>query len=143
MPTRKISLTPEQDAFIEQVVKASEYQNASEAVRGALRGPQQQRRHEDASKPRALRLHIKAEVEALDRGEFAEVNKPDLKSYFGRIGDRIRQWPDLTLNGAPSLTWARESRTGADSEERWGAVGTRRSAPIRRAHRNSNAPSSE
>jgi antitoxin ParD1/3/4 len=47
MPTRKISLTPEQDAFIEQVVKASEYQNASEAVRDALRAPQQQRRHED------------------------------------------------------------------------------------------------
>jgi hypothetical protein len=66
MPTRKISLTPEQDAFIEQVVTASEYH-----------------------------------------------------------------------------TGARESRTGADSEEQWGAVGTRRSAPIRCAHRNSNAPSGE
>ena len=31
MPTRNISLTPEQDAFVEKVVAAGEYQNASEA----------------------------------------------------------------------------------------------------------------
>ena len=33
MPTRNISLTAEQDAFIESIVKAGEYQDASEAVR--------------------------------------------------------------------------------------------------------------
>jgi putative addiction module CopG family antidote len=33
MPTRNISLTPEQDAFVESVVKAGEYQNATEVVR--------------------------------------------------------------------------------------------------------------
>jgi antitoxin ParD1/3/4 len=37
MPTRNISLTDEQDAFVEKVVQAGEYQNASEAVRDALR----------------------------------------------------------------------------------------------------------
>jgi putative addiction module CopG family antidote len=37
MPTRNISLTAEQDAFVENVVRAGEYQNASEAVRDALR----------------------------------------------------------------------------------------------------------
>jgi putative addiction module CopG family antidote len=47
MPTRNISLTPEQDAFIEEAVKSGEYQNASEAVRDALRALQQRRR-EDA-----------------------------------------------------------------------------------------------
>ena len=44
-----ISLTPEQDAFVEKVVQAGEYQNASEAVRDALR-VLQQRRCEDALK---------------------------------------------------------------------------------------------
>ena len=44
MPTRNISLTDEQDAFVERVVKAGEYQNASEAVRDALRVLQQRRR---------------------------------------------------------------------------------------------------
>ena len=46
MPTRNISLTPEQDAFIEATVKSGEYQNASEAVRDALRALQQRRRED-------------------------------------------------------------------------------------------------
>jgi antitoxin ParD1/3/4 len=33
MPTRNINLTPEQDAFVKEVVEAGEYQNASEVVR--------------------------------------------------------------------------------------------------------------
>ncbi len=37
MPTRNISLTAEQDAFVQEVVEAGEYQNASEAIRDALR----------------------------------------------------------------------------------------------------------
>jgi putative addiction module CopG family antidote len=31
-----ISLTPEQDAFVDSIVKTGEYQNASEAVRDAF-----------------------------------------------------------------------------------------------------------
>jgi antitoxin ParD1/3/4 len=81
MPTRNISLTPEQDAFIEKAVKAGEYQNASEAVRDALRALQQRRR-EDALKLKALRMQIKAGVDALDRGEFTEIADPDLDRYL-------------------------------------------------------------
>ena len=81
MPTRNISLTPEQDAFVESVVKAGEYQNASEAFRDALRALQQRRR-EDALKLKALRVQIKAGVEALERGEFTEVDEADLEGYL-------------------------------------------------------------
>ncbi|HKH32587.1 MAG TPA: type II toxin-antitoxin system ParD family antitoxin [Beijerinckiaceae bacterium] len=81
MPTRNISLTPEQDAFIEKAVKAGEYQNASEAVRDALRALQQ-RRDEDALKLKALRLQIKAGVEALERGEFTEIADAGLDRYL-------------------------------------------------------------
>lgn len=81
MPTRNISLTPEQDAFIDSVVEAGEYQNASEAFRDALRALQQRRR-EDALKLKALRVQIKAGVEALERGEFHEVDELDLESYL-------------------------------------------------------------
>ena len=66
MPTRNISLTAEQDAFIAEVVEAGEYQNASEAVRDALRALQQRRR-EDALKLEALRAEIQAGVDALLR----------------------------------------------------------------------------
>ena len=81
MPTRNISLTPEQDTFIEKAVKSGEYQNASEAVRDALRALQQRRR-EDTLKLKALRMQIEAGVEALERGEFTEVADADLDRYL-------------------------------------------------------------
>ncbi|MFZ5791433.1 MAG: type II toxin-antitoxin system ParD family antitoxin [Pseudomonadota bacterium] len=81
MPTRNISLTPEQDAFIEKAVRSGEYQNASEAVRDALRALQQRRR-EDALKLKALRMQINAGVEAFGRGEFTEIADTDLDRYL-------------------------------------------------------------
>lgn len=84
MPTRNISLTPEQDAFVEKIVKSGEYQNASEALRDALRALQQRRR-EDALKLKALRQQIKVGVDALDRGEVVEVKDRDLDDYLNDL----------------------------------------------------------
>src|SRR5262249_10311057 len=81
MPTRNISLTREQDAFIEKTVKSGEYQNASEAVRDALRALQQRRR-EDTLRLKAVRVQIKRGVDALKRGEFTEVADADLDRYL-------------------------------------------------------------
>ena len=81
MPTRNISLTPEQDAFIAKAVKSGEYQNASEAMRDALRALQQRRR-EDALKLEALRMQVRAGVDALERGELTEVANSDLDRYL-------------------------------------------------------------
>ncbi len=81
MPTRNVSLTAEQDAFVERVVKAGEYQNASEAIRDALRVLQQKRR-EDALKLKALRVQIAAGIQALERGDFTEVADADLDQYL-------------------------------------------------------------
>jgi antitoxin ParD1/3/4 len=84
MPTRNISLTAEQDAFVQEVVEAGEYQNASEAVRDALR-VLQQRRKEASLRLKALRAQIKAGTDALDRGDFAEVEDADLEEYLERL----------------------------------------------------------
>jgi antitoxin ParD1/3/4 len=81
MSTRNISLTPEQDAFIDEVLNSGEYLNASEAVRDAIRALQQ-RRAEDALKLDRLRLSIKAGVAALDRGDYTEVEDADLDTYL-------------------------------------------------------------
>jgi antitoxin ParD1/3/4 len=81
VPTRNVSLTAEQDAFVERIVKAGEYQNASEAIRDALRVLQQKRR-EDALKVRALRAQIKAGLDALERGDFTEVAQAELDDYL-------------------------------------------------------------
>jgi antitoxin ParD1/3/4 len=84
MPTRNISLTAEQDAFVQEVVEAGEYQNASEAVRDALR-VLQQRRKENSLRLKALRAQIKAGTDALERGEFAEIDDADLEGYLERL----------------------------------------------------------
>ena len=77
MPTRNISLTPKHDAFINRVVQSVEYQNASEVVQNALR-VLQQRRGEDALELEALRAQLQGGVDALERGEFVQVDESDL-----------------------------------------------------------------
>ena len=85
MPTRNISLTPEQDAFVAKVVEAGEYQNASEAVRDALR-LRQQRRREDILKLKALRAAMKMGVDELERGDSVELDPAELRAYMSRAG---------------------------------------------------------
>jgi antitoxin ParD1/3/4 len=84
MPTRNISLTDEQDAYVEKLVKAGEYQNASEAVRDALRALAQRRREHDL-KLKALRMQIKAGVDAIKRGDFTEIEESDLDDYLEEL----------------------------------------------------------
>jgi antitoxin ParD1/3/4 len=81
MPTRNVSLTAKEDAFLEKLVKAAEYQNANEAIRDAIRALQRQRR-DDALKLKALRMRITAGVDALERGDFIEVADAALDEYL-------------------------------------------------------------
>ena len=84
MPTRNVSLTPEQDKFLEKMVQAGDYQNASEAIRDALRALWQ-RRQEDALKLKVLRMHIKAGPDALDRGDFTEMEGTDIEAFLEKL----------------------------------------------------------
>jgi antitoxin ParD1/3/4 len=84
MPTRNISLTAEQDAFVQEVVEAGEYQNASEAVRDALRVLQQKRK-EDNLRLKTLRAQLKLGIDAIARGDFSEVDSVDLEAFLERL----------------------------------------------------------
>lgn len=84
MPTRNINLTAEQDAFIEEVVQAGVYQNASEAMRDALRGLQQ-RLKIDELKLDLLRVQLRAGIDALERGEFTEIEDADLDAALDAL----------------------------------------------------------
>jgi antitoxin ParD1/3/4 len=84
MPTRNISLTSEQDAFVSKVVDSGEYQNASEAIRDALRALQQ-RRKEDQLKLKALRAQLATGIAALDRGDFTDVEQADLGAFLNGL----------------------------------------------------------
>lgn len=90
MPTRNVSLTKEQDALVEKMIKSGEYQNASEAIRDALRALQQ-RRKEDALKLKALRARIDVGLAELERGEYDELDETELESYLKRLGTAPRK----------------------------------------------------
>ena len=87
MPTRNVSLTPEQDAFVDELVRKGEYQNASEAMRDALRALQQ-RRNEDAEKLKILRKLVKEGIDDLEAGRYREVAESDLDQYFDELMER-------------------------------------------------------
>jgi antitoxin ParD1/3/4 len=89
MPTRNVSLTPEQDAFIDEVLEKGEYRNASEAMRDALRALQQ-RRAEDALKIERLRKALDAGIADIERGDYEEVDDADLEAWLDRLVDAPR-----------------------------------------------------
>lgn len=84
MPTRNVSLTPEQDAFIDEMLKVGEYRNASEAMRDAIRALQQ-RRAIDALKLERLRQAIDAGLADLENGDYEEVDDADLEAWLDRV----------------------------------------------------------
>ena len=84
MPTRNVSLTPEQDAFIDEVLEKGEYRNASEAMRDAIR-VLQQRRAEERLKLDRLRVAIDQGIAALERGDYTEVEDEDLDAYLDEL----------------------------------------------------------
>ena len=90
MPTRNVNLTPEQDAFVEEAVRTGKYQNASEAVRDALRG-WQERLKADELKLDLLRTQVKIGLDALDRGAFTEVAEADLDATLDALASSSTQ----------------------------------------------------
>ncbi|MGQ0676272.1 MAG: type II toxin-antitoxin system ParD family antitoxin [Rhodospirillales bacterium] len=86
MPTRNVNLTAEQDAFVEEMVRAGKYQNASEAMRDAVRGLQQ-RWKQDELKLDLLRAQLRAGIDALARGEFTEIADAGLDDALDRLAD--------------------------------------------------------
>jgi antitoxin ParD1/3/4 len=90
MPTRNVSLTPEQDAFIDHMLEKGEYRNASEAMRDAIRALQQ-RRSEETLKLDRLRLSIRQGIAALDRGEYTEIGEEDLDTYLDDLAAPARR----------------------------------------------------
>jgi antitoxin ParD1/3/4 len=77
-------LTPEQDEFVDQIVRAGEYHDASEAIRDAVRALQQRRR-EDELKLAALRSLIRVGTDAVEKGNFVDLDEADLDEYLASL----------------------------------------------------------
>lgn len=84
MRTRTINLTPEQDAFIHEMLTRGEYRSASEAVGDAICALQQ-RRAEESPKLDKLRLSIEQGVAALDCGDYIDLEGESLDAYLDEL----------------------------------------------------------
>ncbi|MBL8568300.1 MAG: type II toxin-antitoxin system ParD family antitoxin [Phreatobacter sp.] len=89
MATRNISLTAEQDAFIDEVVGTGDYQNASEAVRDALR-LLRSRREEDALRLEGLRRQLQMGIDAIERGDVIALDDDDIGAFLSRLSSSER-----------------------------------------------------
>ena len=90
MPTRNISLTREQDAFIDEMLENGEYRDASEALRDAIRALKL-RRAEDALKLERLRQVLDIGIVALDRGNYSEIEDEDLDAFLDELVAPVRR----------------------------------------------------
>ena len=82
MPTRNVMLTEHQTAFVEEMVSAGRYQNASEVLRDGLRLVEERQRQYQASLD-AIRAKLAVAAHHLERGECATIaDEEQLESYL-------------------------------------------------------------
>jgi antitoxin ParD1/3/4 len=85
VPTRNINLTDHLDTLIESSIASGHYKNASEVVRDGLR-LLEQRQQEDKAKLKRLRAEVQVGLDALDRGNYVEVDEDGLRSLITDLG---------------------------------------------------------
>lgn len=85
MPTRVTDLPDHLDALIEIGIASGRFQDASEAVREGLHLLEQQ---EDAARLDRLREAARVGFEALDRGDYAELDDDALRRLIGELGQQ-------------------------------------------------------
>ena len=85
MPTRNVHLSDYFDRFISERIAAGRFSNASEVVRDALR-LLEQREREEAARIEWLRTAAQEGFDALDRGEYTELNsRREVKALLEEI----------------------------------------------------------
>lgn len=89
MPTRNVVLTDSQAQFVEQMVQAGRYQNASEVMRDGLRLVQT-REAEQAAKLAALREAVAVGIADIEAGRYTTFESVDaLDRHLADITDRV------------------------------------------------------
>ncbi|MDR2189231.1 MAG: type II toxin-antitoxin system ParD family antitoxin [Azonexus sp.] len=82
MPTRNVVITDRQASFIEQMVDAGRYQNASEVLREGLRMVEQ-REAENAARLQALRQAIEVGIDDIEAGRYTALRTAEeLDAHF-------------------------------------------------------------
>jgi antitoxin ParD1/3/4 len=86
MPTRNITLSAEQDAFVEKVVRNGQYETASDAIRDALQNLQAVM-ESDALKLERLRREVRVGLDDMAAGRFVSIPDDALDALITGLGD--------------------------------------------------------
>jgi antitoxin ParD1/3/4 len=84
MPTKNVSLSPQQAKFVRQSIKDGGFRNASEVLRAGLR-LLEQRQKADELKLAALRKMCKEGFDQIDQGKYELVDPNDLEAFLDRL----------------------------------------------------------
>jgi len=88
MPTRNINLTEHYDRFVEELVDAGKYKNASEVLRAGLRLLEQQTQTDDEKLTLLKRLAADG-FRSLDQGQgLSMASESGLRKTIAKIGSR-------------------------------------------------------
>jgi antitoxin ParD1/3/4 len=94
MPTRNVNLTEHFDDLIETGVSSGRYSNASEVVREGLR-LLQERDNLYAAKLENLRTMAKEGFDAIERGEYTELNsREEITAFMDEVFDEAMKGLD-------------------------------------------------
>ncbi|MDN6487122.1 type II toxin-antitoxin system ParD family antitoxin [Ancrocorticia populi] len=88
MPTRNVVLTSHQQEFIERLVTAGQYQNASEVMREGLRLVEE-KEQEKRAKLAVLRQAAEIGWQDIESGRFTDVSAKELGSFIASIGEEV------------------------------------------------------
>jgi antitoxin ParD1/3/4 len=95
MPTRPVRFTDHQHLFVENLVAAGRYKNASEVLSAGL-SPVEQESKEDELKLSALLGLASEAIAALDRGEGTALEgEQQLADFISRLGQRVANRADI------------------------------------------------
>ncbi len=92
MPIRILNLTDHDHQFVEVSVSSGRYQNASEVVTDALR-LLEQLQADDAARMERLRAEVNLGFDAIDRGDFRELDRREIAKYVRGLRHRNGRLP--------------------------------------------------
>jgi antitoxin ParD1/3/4 len=88
MPTRNVVITARQASFIEQMVDAGQYQNASEVLREGLRMVEQ-REAENSARLATLRESVAIGIADIEAGRYTTLKTDaELDAHFRALANR-------------------------------------------------------
>ncbi len=89
MPTRNVNLTEHFDQLIESAIRSGQFSDASEMVREGLR-LLELKQQDDQAKLEWLRAAAKEGFDAIERGDYTEINSDEeLDAFMDEIGAEV------------------------------------------------------